>query len=86
MIGRVGYIRPKPGRKGGPRAPLRDAKDRAMQIERHFGHAPKAHALGEQILTMTTPCVGCEQCQGLCDTLLELLSLPEAVLHRDRAG
>ena len=54
-----------------------------MQIDRHLGHAPRARELGDKLLTMTTPCVGCPDCRGLCDTLLELLWLPETVLNRD---
>ncbi len=55
-----------------------------MQIDRHIAHAPNVRSLGARLPSLTAPCVGCAECRGLCDALLELLTLPEAVLDRGR--
>lgn len=30
-------------------------------------------------------CLGCSDCKGLCQQLLDLIAVPEAVLHRSNA-
>ncbi len=33
---------------------------------------------------MSGQCVGCQDCKGVCQTLLELMTFPETVLKRSR--
>ena len=53
-----------------------------MQIERHAGHAPRSEAVGEEIFALEGPCLGCRNCKGLCAALVQMMSLPDAVLNR----
>lgn len=57
-----------------------------MQMERKIGHAPRVAALGEDFLAGQAGCpgcIGCTGCRGVCEQLIEMLSVPEAVLRRD---
>lgn len=57
-----------------------------MKIDREIGSAPKTVQLGQQIASMREPCVGCEGCKGLCAALIEMVTLPDAILDRERSG
>jgi hypothetical protein len=59
-------------------------REEEMQIERLVGHAPQVTKVGRDIFKIKGPCVGCADCGGLCAALLELMTLPDAVLHRGR--
>ena len=52
-----------------------------MQIDRHVGHAPRSEEIGRELVALDGPCIGCKNCKGMCAALMQLLSLPEAVLH-----
>ncbi|MFW2541953.1 hypothetical protein ACN2XU_04870 [Primorskyibacter sp. 2E107] len=54
-----------------------------MHSERKIGHAPRTTAIGQQIIAMQGPCIGCKGCQGLCEALIEALSVPDVILNRD---
>ena len=51
-----------------------------MSTKRLTAHAPRTTALARKIADLRRGCVGCKNCRGLCAELVELLSLPEAVL------
>ncbi len=55
----------------------------AMQVTRSTGEAPKAGQVMQEVVSLAGPCVGCTRCRGLCAELLELLTLPDAVLSRN---
>lgn len=56
-----------------------------MDIQRHVAHAPRTVELGRGVATLNQPCVGCTDCRGLCQTLIELMTLPDVLLGRDAA-
>ncbi len=53
-----------------------------MHVTRSAGDAPKSGQVMQEVVALAGPCVGCTRCRGLCAELLELLSLPDAVLSR----
>lgn len=53
-----------------------------MTIERELAFAPKTKALAQKIAALREPCVGCKHCTGLCEALIEALTLPEVLLGR----
>ena len=57
-----------------------------MEIDRKQGHAPKTTAVAVTLAGMTQPCVGCTGCQGMCQALIDAITLPEIVLSRRAAG
>ncbi|MGG7567827.1 hypothetical protein ACQ5SO_16870 [Rhodovulum sp. DZ06] len=72
-----------------PGAALRGStkrEDDDMQIDRHVGHAPRSEAAGRMLAALDTPCLGCKDCQGFCAALMQMLSLPDAVLNRPGKG
>ena len=54
-----------------------------MQIARNAAFAPRTRRLSEELAAIRGGCVGCENCRGLCAPLMELLSLPSAVVRPD---
>lgn len=53
-----------------------------MQSDRLIGHAPQSRAIGDKLMTIQGGCIGCKGCTGLCQALIEALSVPDAVLSR----
>ena len=51
-----------------------------MHVTRDAAHAPRTQVLVAQVATLKGPCVGCPGCTGLCRELIELMTVPEAVL------
>lgn len=51
-----------------------------MRIDRNIGHAPLTTAVGQKLIEASGRCVGCTECKGLCEELIEVLVLPEVVL------
>ena len=51
-----------------------------MMIARKAGYAPRTVALGHEILDLPQ-CVECLECDGLCQELMEALTLPVQILH-----
>jgi hypothetical protein len=41
-------------------------------------------ALAQDLARLNAPCVGCADCRGLCRALIEVLVLPDLILHRGR--
>ena len=55
-----------------------------MQTERDVGKAPRTKALAEEIANLRG-CVGCTECQGLCQPLIDAVLLPDMILSRVKA-
>lgn len=55
-----------------------------MQIDRQAGYAPASHDVARQVAMLRGPCLNCSNCRGLCHELIEMLSLPRAVLKAPR--
>ena len=53
-----------------------------MHINRLAAHAPRTQAVAQDLASLHTPCVGCKGCTGMCQTLIEMLTLPETILAR----
>ncbi len=51
-----------------------------MKMEQKVGHAPRTTAIGQSLVAHQGPCIGCDGCQGLCSVLIEMISMPDAVL------
>lgn len=49
--------------------------------QRIIAHAPRARSVGDKV-TKLDCCVGCSGCTGLCAALIDLLTVPDAVLGR----
>ncbi len=56
-----------------------------MQISQRVRHAPKTELLAEQLYEVRNSCIGCERCDGVCLALVEVLSLPEAIVPKKAA-
>ena len=56
----------------------------AMSITRSRGETRRTEALATQIAGMATPCVGCTNCRGLCQELIEAIVLPDLILNATR--
>ncbi|MBY6056907.1 hypothetical protein [Leisingera daeponensis] len=57
-----------------------------MQISRSKATAPMVKALAAALSGLRRPCVGCSNCAGLCDALIDALVLPDLILSRKRDG
>jgi hypothetical protein len=53
-----------------------------MEVERQIANAPKTTAVGVAVSEMGGNCIGCTNCRGLCQALIEVMSFPEVVLNR----
>jgi len=57
-----------------------------MQINRSKADASKVKALATEVSGLQGPCVGCSNCVGLCEALIDALVLPDLILSRKRGG
>lgn len=57
-----------------------------MSITRQAGAAPNTADLAQQISGLSQPCVGCTECQGVCEALIDALVIPGVVLKSRPAG
>lgn len=55
-----------------------------MQIQRSKAETPIVNALADELARLQGPCVGCSDCVGLCEELIEALVLPDVILTRKR--
>ena len=55
-----------------------------MRIKREIGHAPRTEMLGQEAIVMQGPCVGCKDCVGLCQQLIDVMTIPQTVLRQER--
>ncbi|MDF1802402.1 hypothetical protein [Thalassovita sp.] len=53
-----------------------------MQIERQVANAPRTVAVGNEVASLGGTCVGCTDCRGLCQALIEVMTFPEVILNR----
>ena len=53
-----------------------------MIRDRKTAHAPRTEALAQKLVQTTGPCVGCPGCDGLCQALIDALTVPDAVLSK----
>jgi len=53
-----------------------------MQVDRRAGHAPRTTQLAKDVSQTRGPCIGCDDCKGLCAALLDALTVPDIVLGR----
>ena len=59
---------------------IKKEPEKGMEIKRISGYAPQTVQLGQDIARLHGQCVGCTECKGLCRELIELLTVPGAVL------
>ncbi|UWQ37338.1 hypothetical protein PNH50_17105 [Leisingera aquaemixtae] len=57
-----------------------------MPISRSKSDAPRVKALSAKVSGLQGPCLGCTNCVGLCEALIDALVLPDLVLSRKRGG
>lgn len=55
-----------------------------MQIDRTKPATPRVTALAGDISSLQGPCVGCTDCVGLCEVLIDTLVLPDLILTKKR--
>lgn len=53
-----------------------------MDIERQIANAPRTAAVGVAVTELGGTCVGCSNCRGLCQALIEVMTFPDAILNR----
>ncbi|WP_168733130.1 hypothetical protein [Thalassobius vesicularis] len=53
-----------------------------MKVERQIANAPRTAAIGPTVSALGGSCVGCTNCRGLCQALIEVITFPEAILNR----
>lgn len=53
-----------------------------MEVTRNTGDSPRAQHLARTIAQSNTTCIGCPGCKGLCQVLIEALTVPDTVLKR----
>ncbi|MBR9652437.1 hypothetical protein [Thalassovita aquimarina] len=56
-----------------------------MEAQRLSGYAPRTAEIGQQLIKMDGPCIGCTGCQGLCRVLIDMMTVPDALLKRESA-
>lgn len=55
-----------------------------MKIIRNRPQTPNVTELSMGLAQLNNPCVGCSDCVGLCDALIDALVLPDLVLSKRR--
>lgn len=56
-----------------------------MIIDQAAGRAPRITDTTREIGALQGPCMGCPGCTGPCLALIEMMTLPDAVLRREVA-
>ena len=51
-----------------------------MKMEQRVAHAPRTKELAEELMNLRTPCVGCSDCSGMCEVLMDVVTIPKTVL------
>jgi NAD-dependent dihydropyrimidine dehydrogenase PreA subunit len=52
-----------------------------MRADRKIAHAPRTAQIAQAVARMPSTCIGCTGCVGLCQAMLEVMMLPDVVLH-----
>ena len=55
-------------------------EDDNMQITRRAGHAPQSEDASREAARIPG-CIGCAGCTGLCRSLIDLITTPDAILE-----
>lgn len=53
-----------------------------MQMELECGAAKRTTQLARDVASLDGPCIGCTECVGLCQALIEVMTMPEVILSR----
>ena len=53
-----------------------------MLTDRRAGYAPATERLAADLAAIAVPCVGCKDCAGFCEALLDACRVPEIVLKK----
>jgi len=53
-----------------------------MKISRNRAPTPNINSLSAQISGLHGPCVGCQNCTGICQALIDALVLPDLILNK----
>lgn len=51
-----------------------------MKINREIGHAPRTVTISKDLMMLNGPCIGCENCRGMCMELIEAMVVPDMIL------
>ena len=54
-----------------------------MNIDQAVGRAPRTSDITHEIGTLLRRCMGCPDCAGPCRALIEMMTLPDAILCRE---
>lgn len=55
-----------------------------MKIIRNKAETPNMTELSMGLAQLNNPCVGCSDCVGLCEALIDTLILPDLILSKKR--
>ena len=53
-----------------------------MKISRNKVETPNLNSLSDQIVGLQGPCVGCTNCTGMCQALIDALTVPDVILNK----
>jgi len=53
-----------------------------MKISHNRATTPHMDHLSLQIGGLQSPCIGCNDCTGLCSALIDALTLPDIILNK----
>ena len=53
-----------------------------MQMQLKAGAADRVTRLAQDVASLSGPCIGCTKCAGLCQALIEVMTLPDTILTR----
>jgi len=63
-------------------APGPSQENADMEVTRNTGDSPRTSELARKIAQNPTTCIGCPGCKGLCQVLIDALTVPDTVLKR----
>ncbi|MEP2533017.1 hypothetical protein [Shimia sp.] len=55
-----------------------------MPITRSTTPTHQTSSISREIACLTGPCIGCTDCRGLCNALIEAITLPDTILSKTR--
>ncbi|WP_238365096.1 hypothetical protein [Mesobacterium pallidum] len=47
---------------------------------------PRTEAIAREVAALAGPCVGCSDCKGLCQALIDAICVPEVILSGRQTG
>lgn len=56
-----------------------------MLIERNIENAPNVENFVQDMLGSVGSCIGCVECDGPCEALIQVMVLPDLILEKTRA-